>query len=185
MKDFFSVIPALPGIVLTMICWGAYGPVLHKGQSLMGGDRWKPLICVGLAYFIVAIVVPVLYLGASGQLSGGWKVGGISWSLASGTAGAVGALGIILAMSAGGKPHLVMPLVFGGAPIINVLVSNFMSGVRFRDLSPLYLAGVIIVAVGAAIVMAAPKPKGSHGAPSPATTSTAAATVTSSPSALK
>lgn len=154
MRDLLS---ALPGIVLTIFCWGAYGPVLHKGQSLMAGDRWKPLICVGLAYFLVAIVVPVFYLGATGQLSGGWKVGGITWSLASGTAGAVGALGIILAMSAGGKPHVVMPLVFGGAPIINVLVSNFMSGVKFRDLHPMYLAGVIIVAVGAAVVMAAPK----------------------------
>lgn len=180
MKDLIS---ALPGIILTMLCWGAYGPVLHKGQSLMGGDRWKPLICVGLAYFVVAIVVPALYLSATGQLSSGWKFGGVTWSLASGTAGAVGALGIILAMSAGGKPHVVMPLVFGGAPIINVLVSNFMSGVRMRDLSPMYMAGVIIVAVGAAVVMAAPK--SGHSVPKPAASAPSPTAVASSSSSLK
>ena len=36
--------------------------------------------------------------------------------------GAIGALGIILAFNFGGKPVYVMPLVFGGAPVITTLL---------------------------------------------------------------
>jgi len=155
-----EVLAALPGILLTILCWGAYGPVLHKGQHGMGMDRLKPLICVGLAYFLIAILVPTMILAAQGKLQGSWTFSGIIWSLGGGVAGAVGALGIILALSKGGSPLYVMPLVFGCAPIVNVLTSNFLQGNSIRSLSPLFLAGVIIVAVGASIVMmAAPKGK--------------------------
>ena len=47
------------GISLTVLCWGSYGPVLHKGQAGLDHDRFKPLICVGLAYLLVAILVPM------------------------------------------------------------------------------------------------------------------------------
>ena len=36
-----------------------------------------------------------------------------------GAAGALGALGIIMAFNFGGKPVYVMPLIFGGAPVVN------------------------------------------------------------------
>ena len=55
-----EVASAIPGILLTVLCWGAYGSVLHKGQHGLGGDRLKPLICVGIAYFVLAIIVPVV-----------------------------------------------------------------------------------------------------------------------------
>ena len=29
-------------ISLTVVCWGWYGSVLHKGQALMGGSRLRP-----------------------------------------------------------------------------------------------------------------------------------------------
>ena len=59
------------GIVLAVTCWGVYGPTLHIGQQLMGGSRLKPLICVGVAYFVVAIIVPVLVLASQGKLASG------------------------------------------------------------------------------------------------------------------
>lgn len=164
---FKDVLFALPGILLTMLCWGTYGPVLHKGQELLGSDRLKPLICVGGAYFIIAIIIPVLILAGMGKLSGGWTFGGISWSMAAGTAGAFGALGIVLALTSGGKPIFVMPLVFGGAPIVNVLVSMYFSGVTPRDAGaklPFFLAGVIMVSIGAAMVLVF-APKGHAGGP--------------------
>ncbi len=92
MKD---VVFALPGIALTIVCWGAYGAVLHKGQAMLG-DRLKPLMCVGLAYVIFAIVLPTLILSSMGKLGGNWNFGGVSWSTMAGTCGAFGALGIIL-----------------------------------------------------------------------------------------
>ena len=103
------------GIALAVGCWGVYGPTLHEGQHLLGNSRLKPLICVGVAYFIVAIVLPVLILASQGQLHGNWTFSGISWSLVAGAAGALGAVGIILALAYGGRPVYVMPLVFGGA----------------------------------------------------------------------
>ena len=46
-------------IALTAVCWGVYGPVLHKGQQGMQGSRLRPLLCVGIAYFAIAVVVPM------------------------------------------------------------------------------------------------------------------------------
>ena len=156
MKD---VLLSLPGIALTVMCWGAYGSVLHKGQHDLGGSRLKPLICVGLAYFIIAIVIPVLLLAAQGKLGGDWSIGGISWSLTAGAAGALGAWGIILALTAGGKPVYVMPLVFGCAPIINVIVSMYFAKVPWRGVNPVFYAGLILVSVGAVTVLVfQPKP---------------------------
>lgn len=156
-----EIVLALPGILLTILCWGTYGPVLHKGQAALG-DRLKPLMCVGAAYFLVGILVPLAMLIASGKLRGDWSFRGVTWSMAAGAAGAIGALGVVFALSSGGKPIYVMPLVFGGAPIINVLVSMYFQGTTWKDMGarfPAFLSGVIMVAVGAAMVLIfAPKP---------------------------
>ena len=160
MKD---VMFALPGIALTVLCWGAYGPVLHNGQAELGGSRLKPLICVGLSYFIVAIILPVSLLAIQGKLGGGWTTSGITWSLTAGVAGALGALGIILALTAGGKPVYVMPLVFGCAPIINVAVAMYFSKTSWSNVDPKFIAGLVLVSIGAVMVLRfqpkpAPKP---------------------------
>ena len=154
-----DVLMSLPGIALTVICWGAYGSVLHKGQHDLAGNRLKPLICVGIAYFVIAIVIPTVLLAMQGKLSSGWSFSGVSWSLAAGAAGALGALGIILALTAGGKPVYVMPLVFGCAPIINVAVSMYFAKIPWSNVSPIFLAGMILVSVGAVTVLVfQPKP---------------------------
>lgn len=150
MKDVFL---SLPGVALTIICWGAYGSVLHKGQHDLGGNRLKPLICVGVAYFVIAIIVPCVLLAMQGKLAGDWTTRGIFWSLAAGAAGAFGALGIVLALTAGGKPTYVMPLVFGGAPIINVIVSMYFASIPWRDVNPVFYAGLIMVGAGAVTVL--------------------------------
>ncbi len=149
----FDVLFALPGIALTVLCWGTYGPVLHKGQAGLAGDRYKPLICVGAAYLIVAIIVPVVILSMNGKLSSGWSFSGISWSLAAGVAGALGALGIIIALTAGGRPVFVMPLVFGGAPIINVFVAMYFAKIPWKSVHPIFYSGLIMVVIGAILVL--------------------------------
>ena len=145
--------------------WGAYGPVLHKGQAKMGGGRLRPFLCVGLAYFAIAVIVPWVLLGSGVfEEPGGWKhIGGVFWSLAAGAAGAVGALGIIYAFNFGGKPIFIMPLVFGFAPVVNTLTETVSKNL-LGEVSPLFLGSLAMVIVGATIVLvfaprgAKPKP---------------------------
>jgi hypothetical protein len=142
-------------IALTFFCWGAYGPVLHNGQLAMKGSRLRPLLCVGMAYFAIAVVVPIALL-ATTQEKGEWTAGGVIWSLVGGALGAVGALGIILAFNFGGKPTYVMPMVFGFAPIVNAFLTVGINR-AYRDMSPALLggmiAGVIMVALGGFLVL--------------------------------
>jgi len=155
----------LLAVALTVLCWGAYGPVLHKGQMAMQGSRLRPLLCIGLAYFLIAVLVPLALLGPLGD-SGNWSVTGLLWSIAGGSLGALGALGTILAFNLGGKPFTVMPVVFGCAPVINTLTSSLLQGTPLANLSPFFLAGMLIVGVGAATVLAF-GPRG-HAPPKPA-----------------
>ena len=127
--------------------------ILHKGQAGLGNDKLKQLICVGLSYFIVAIIVPVIILSMTGAMSGDWTFKGTMWSMMAGAAGAIGALGIILALTSGGSPIYVMPLVFGCAPIVNVFVSMYFQGIPVSKVSPIFIAGMILVSVGAVTVL--------------------------------
>ncbi len=159
------------GIAMAMSCWGLYGIFTHWGQHDLGGGRLKPLICVGFAYFLIAIVVPVVFLASQGALGGDWSFDGIVWSSAAGAAGAFGALGTILALSSGGKPIYVMPLIFGGAPVVNTLTGILVKN-AWSEISPWFLAGLILVAIGAVMVLIfqprGAKPHGGHKPTAPA-----------------
>ena len=62
----------LVSIAVTLLSWGVYGPVLHKGQYGMGEtdpatglvtpSSLRPFICVGIAYFLIAVIVPLVVL---------------------------------------------------------------------------------------------------------------------------
>ncbi|TWU21897.1 hypothetical protein [Bythopirellula polymerisocia] len=138
-------------VALVICCWGAYGPVLHIGQAAMHHSRLRPLICVGLAYFAIAVIVGNLWLAATGEASR-YNFLGTMWSLAGGAAGAIGALGIIMAFNFGGKPVYVMPLVFGGAPVVNTLFTIAAGGL-WDKINALFVAGLMLVIAGAAIVL--------------------------------
>ncbi len=153
-------------ICLAVICWGAYGPFLHMGQMKMGGSRLRPFCCVGIAYFVIAVAVPVMILMATpDNVSLKWSEmgGGMMWSILAGGAGAMGALGIILAFNYGGKPIFVMPLVFGFAPVINTLTSMVVGG-SLDKITPFFIGSLVLGIAGAVTVLVfAPKAK-PHGA---------------------
>lgn len=157
-------------IAMVGLCWGAYGPTLHKGQAAMMNSRLRPFLCVGLAYFLIAVLLPPLILAANPEPSSFTNSKGVGtmWSVLAGTAGALGALGIIMAFNFGGKPIYVMPLIFGGAPVVATLVSVVSQGL-YGDIGPLFLAGLILVIAGAAMVLVfAPKGAPHAAAPAPA-----------------
>ena len=154
-------------IALVILCWGAYGPVLHRGQMKMSGSRLRPLLCVGLAYFAIAVVIPSILL--SGGLEADSAAAftlfgkGTFLSLAAGVAGVLGALGIIMAFNFGGKPIFVMPLVFGGAPVVNSAIS-IASADLLGQVSAMFFGGLAIVIIGAVTVLVF-APKAGHGPP--------------------
>jgi hypothetical protein len=141
----------LLAIALAVVSWGAYGPVLHKGQAAMHHSRLRPLICVGLAYFVIAVIIPNMILAEAQEPSHYANMGTI-WSLAAGAFGALGALGIILAFNFGGKPVFIMPLVFGGAPVMNTLFSVTRQG-TWSEINAFFWAGLILVIAGSAMVL--------------------------------
>ncbi|MFM7242785.1 MAG: hypothetical protein ACKO40_01240 [Planctomycetaceae bacterium] len=146
-------VAVLLSIALAMASWGSYGPVLHRGQAAMQGSRLRPLVCIGVSYFLIAVLVPLALLVPLAD-PGSWSVNGVFWSLAAGALGALGALGTILAFTLGGKPFTVMPVVFGCAPVINTLTTLAFNDTPRSAVSPFFLAGMLIVAVGAATVLA-------------------------------
>ncbi len=133
-----------------VLSWGMYGPMLHKGQIALGNPL-RALLCVGVAYFLIGVLVPVLMLAAQGQL-GGFNLAGSVTATVAGALGALGAVCIILAFRAGGLPTYVMPLVFGGAPLVNVLVSMALHPPRTAP-SPMLYLGFLLAALGAYMVL--------------------------------
>lgn len=132
------------------LSWGMYGPALHKGQVALGNPL-RALLCVGVAYFLVGVIVPVAMLAAQGAL-GGFTVTGTVGATLAGVLGAIGAVFIILAFRNGGLPAYVMPLVFGGAPLVNVLVSMAIHPPKETP-NPLLWIGYVLASVGAGLVL--------------------------------
>jgi len=154
MKGFLKV---LLFILVAILSWGVYGPMLKQGQTEMHG-AWRPFMCVGLAYFVIAVVVPLVLLQLFGE-KGHWSVGGTGWSIVAGVCGAAGALCLILAAKNGGNMLYVMPLVFGGAPVVNSIVTIYLARAH-KQVGPIFLAGLIVVIAGSVTVMlSAPPPQ--------------------------
>jgi drug/metabolite transporter (DMT)-like permease len=133
-----------------VLCWGVYGPALHKGQTQLGNPL-KALLCVGVAYFLIGVLAPVLGLSSQGGVTG-FNVSGSIWAGVGGALGALGAVCIIYAFKAGGLPNYVMPLVFGGAPVINVLVSMAMHPPKTPP-NPLLYLGFLLAVLGGGMVL--------------------------------
>src|SRR6202023_1363367 len=103
------------------LAWGFYGGMLHRGEVSVDNPM-KALLCVGMAYFLIGVLAPAGMLMSQGTMSG-FNGQGTTWATLGGALGAIGALFIIFAFKAGGLPAHVIPLVFGGAPLVNVLVA--------------------------------------------------------------
>jgi hypothetical protein len=134
------------------LSWGFYGPTLHAGQVKLGSP-FRALLCVGLAYMIIGVVVPLIALASQGELGAkGWNMAGFTQATLAGGLGALGAVFIIYAFRAGGLPTYVMPLVFGGAPVVNVVFTMYLHPPKVPP-SPMLWLGFAFVAVGASLVL--------------------------------
>jgi drug/metabolite transporter (DMT)-like permease len=177
-QSVVSYILAATFALCTALFWGTYGPILHKGsvymESYVPADpsnpslprplgRMRPFLMVGFAYFVIAVVAPVLVMQFGGVERGagllaGWTLKGAIWSFAGGAVGALGAFFLIMALN-NGTPVQVMPLVFGIAPVVSTAVGMYFNK-TLSQVSPFFFVGMLLVILGAVtILLTAPTPK--------------------------
>jgi hypothetical protein len=106
---------------------------------------------VGVAYFLIGVLVPAVALASRGELNG-FNAGGTVTATLAGALGAIGAVCIIWAFRAGGLPIYVMPLVFGGAPLVNVAVTALLHPPKTAP-HPLLFVGFLLASLGAGLVL--------------------------------
>ena len=150
--------------LMTVVSWGVYGVLLHKGrgQMPMGAETphagLKAFLFVCLAYALIGIATAALLKWRGSNWS--FTSSGIKWSLVAGAAGAIGAFTLVLALSAaapiykGAAAAAVMPIVFAGAPIVNTIVAMLMHPPEggLKSLPLPFVLGCLLAAVGAFLV---------------------------------
>src|SRR6185436_6933876 len=165
--------------LMTVVSWGLYGAFLHSGQMGMAdpvSGRYKSFLFVGLAYFLTAVLAPLLILKLQGA-AWTFPAKGALWSLLAGMVGAVGAFCVLLAFGAKGTPAVVMAIVFAGAPIVNAVVSILQHPPAggWSAIKPQFFLGIVLAALGGCLVTFY-KPNPPAAKPPPAVTQTAAST---------
>lgn len=173
--------------LMTVFFWGIYGVLLHLGRSFMpmgpetGNAGLKAFLMVCVAYGVIGIAAYGVLKGRGSNMAFGMT--GISWSLVAGLAGAAGAFTLVLALGAAGTPLAlggggygaaaavaVMPIVFGGAPLVNALVTILKSPPDggIKSISPLFYLGMVLAVSGVVLaVKTAPAPAAHAPAPAP------------------
>ena len=162
-------------VALAGLSWGTYVPLIFYGGTELGGkpgSRMMAILCVGVAYFVIAVLFP-LYMFLSRQAE--WPdltTTGLVFSGLAGVAGAVGALCVIFATKSAVQAArlaelgpdtyklYIAPLIFGLAPVINTVVSTLWHP---RPGQPFHFGlelpgwklwvGIILVGLGAALVL--------------------------------
>jgi hypothetical protein len=128
-------------VILAGLSWGTYVPIIFYGGSELTtrpgtiGGRLASILCVGVAYFVMAVVVPVVMMSLRDDARPEWKTNGLIFSGLAGVMGAVGAICVIFASKAavdqakldGVNPATyriyIAPLIFCLAPMINTVMS--------------------------------------------------------------
>jgi hypothetical protein len=137
-------------VVGAVLSWGLYGVMLHKGQVTLGNPL-RALLCVGVAYVLIAVLVPFVALTSQGGLRD-FNGAGTTAATIAGALGALGAICIIYSFRAGASPLYVMPLVFGGAPLVNVISTAILHPPKSAP-SPMLYVGFLLAAIGAGMVL--------------------------------
>jgi len=151
--------------LVTVVCWGLYGIFLHAGQAGMADKelgRYKAFLFVGIAYFLTAVLAPLVILLMSKNMTWNMPPKGMWISLFAGILGAIGAFFVLLAMASGAKSGMnpgvvavaVMSIIFAGAPIVNAIVGIAMHPPKggFAAIPLPFIAGILLAAIGGFMV---------------------------------
>lgn len=98
-------------VILAGLSWGTYVPLIFFGGSELGGKpgaRLAAIVCVGVAYLVLAIVIPgiIFLLSQQDRAEVNLTANGLVFASLAGVMGAVGAICVVFAskeaMSQGG-----------------------------------------------------------------------------------
>lgn len=151
--------------VVAGLCWGTYVPLVQQGIKGLGMNALGSFLCVGIAYFLIAILYPLGMFWYEGKTPN-WTTYGITFATLAGVAGALGALCVILAnRSVRGAPEYklyIAPIIFALAPVLNTVISLwwhadpqegvFIFGFKHMPDWKLYV-GILLTGLGAALVL--------------------------------
>ena len=141
----------LPYVLMSVLSWGVYVPLVHMATTHLKSSL-RAFLMVCCAYFITGIVTLISMLCMNmNPLQ--FDAKGSPIALGAGALGALGALGIILAVINGGKPYVVAPLVFSGAPLVATIVGMLLHPPKTAAEWPFYV-GIALMASGTGITMA-------------------------------
>jgi hypothetical protein len=93
-------------VIIAGLAWGTYVPIIFYGGTELTtkpgtiGGRLASILCVGIAYFVMAVVIPVLMMVVNSEDQPVWKMNGLVFSGLAGVMGAVGAICVIFASKA-------------------------------------------------------------------------------------
>jgi len=147
--QFFGVVFS---ILIAAACFGCSAAVLQHARSRMAGSLLRPFICIGAAYLVVAVVVPIVWL-ANWTEPGQWTVAGTLWSLIAGGLAAAAVLGLVMAFQFGGRAIYVLPTVFGGTIVVNLLAMLAVEG-SYQTVTTPFLVSLLLVILGVAAALA-------------------------------
>jgi drug/metabolite transporter (DMT)-like permease len=146
-------------VVLAGLCWGVYVPLIAQGGKELK-NSYAGFLCVGIAYFLIAILFPLGVFWMRGSIPK-FTVPGATFATLAGVAGALGALCVIFATFEFKGPRIfVGPVIFALAPVINTLVSllwhpsegYFHFGLKTAPDWKL-LVGIVLAGLGAFLVL--------------------------------
>jgi drug/metabolite transporter (DMT)-like permease len=163
-------------VLIAGLCWGTYVPFVAEGGKMLK-NSYASFLCVGVAYFLIAVIYPIGILWMRGE-SPNWSPSAITLATLAGVAGALGALCVIFATASAkmynteigpdgkvlGSPSslFIAPLIFAAAPLINTLVSlvwhptkDSILNFHLPETAPhwTFFVGIVLTGTGAALVL--------------------------------
>jgi len=150
-------------VLMAGLCWGTYVPLIAFGGKSLG-SRYAAFLCVGIAYFVIAVLFPLVRVWQGWDKFPSDRPVGLIFSGLAGVAGALGALGVIFAAASAGPNGriYIAPLIFTLAPLLNTVVSLFWHPTAGNPLhfglpeempSWKLFVGVILVGIGAGLIL--------------------------------
>ncbi len=131
---------------------GCVWTVAASWHGIDGRDSLRAFVGVGIAYFFIAVLVPIFILRSQGE-AGKWTLAGTFYSLVAGSVGCAWRSRCYPRAVLRRHARLCDALVFGFAPIVNTLVTAWMSK-TFDQISPIFIGGIVAASLGVGGVLA-------------------------------